>query len=108
MKGRLRVQLLNKEEDRIGVYIKLFYREYKGYLFSGSRELESNKESIKIGRDRVNIEKLMREDKKLMKEVCLNPKDIIDMDYIYNKRRFNLHLEKVYELHYDGFREENN
>ncbi len=93
------IKLLNKEDKRLYVEIETMYRKYSGYLMSKDENTKLN-----IGRHRKDFEEKLISDKKLMKSICINPIDTIDSNYSYNGRNLKLHLDKVYEGHYCGFR----
>lgn len=98
MKGKMIVKLLSKDDKKLYVEIETMYRKYSGYLSSKNEE-----DRLNIGRHRVDFEDKLMNDKKLMKNVCMNPTDTIDLNYSHNKRDLKLHLDKVYEGHYCGF-----
>ncbi|MCR4943318.1 MAG: hypothetical protein K5986_02425 [Clostridium sp.] len=103
MKGKMKVKLLKENNNKIEVEVLVMYRKYKGYL---ENRITASEDSYKfsIGRNRVKIESLIKSDKRLMKNVCINPKDTIELSYNYDNKKYKLHLDKEYELHFSGFR----
>ncbi|MBE6047779.1 MAG: hypothetical protein E7213_05130 [Clostridium sp.] len=98
MKGKMIIKLLNKDEKKLYVEIESKYRKYAGYLCS-----QHDDSRLNIGRHRIDFEKLIREDKQLIKNVCIKGNDSIDLNYNIDNRNLRLHLDKVYEGHYCGF-----
>lgn len=103
MKGKMKVKLLKEDNNKIGVEVLVMYRKYKGYL-ENKETASDNSSKLNIGRNRVKIESQIKNDKKLMKMVCTDPKETIELDYGCNNEKYKLHLDKEYELNYVGFK----